>query len=570
MGSKVVGKSVAPIDAAEKALGSAEYVTDMKLPGMLYGKILRSPYAHARILAIDTGKAARLAGVKAVITFQDTPRIPFGTQCGRDDWYIMAKDRVRFVGDEVAAVAAIDEETAEEALKQIEVRYEELPAVLTPEEAMADTAIRLYEDCPDNVVFKFKVERGDVGKAFAESDLVVADVFYTSQVYQAYLETMAVVAQWDGNGRVNMWLPVQVPAKCRMVYGKALGISPGKVHVIKPYMGGAFGAKFEYMSHLICAELARKTGKPVKIVNTRLEDFLAGNPRVPMRIEIKMGAKKDGTILAKKVRILAGDGARTVYGPPITSTACYRVDSLYKFNNVEAEGLLFYTNTVPTSCFRGFGNSQMTTALEVIMDRIAEGLGMDPVDLRLKNAVPDGYISCHGWRINTSGLPECLKKVVQMSNWKAKYGQRRVSGNRVRGIGLACCNHVSGNRPFFRPFDGSSSLIRIGEEGQVTLVHPECDMGQGQNTVFAQMAAEVLGVPYENIVVKHVDTDIAAFGLGSFATRGTTVGGQGVIAAARDAREKILQEAAAMTGLAGQAIDLADGMILRKAPAGSS
>jgi CO/xanthine dehydrogenase Mo-binding subunit len=436
--------------------------------------------------------------------------------------------------------------------------------VFTPEEAMADNSIRLYQDRPDNVVLNYKLERGDVDKAFAESDLVVADVFYTSQVYQAYLETRAAIAQWDGNGRVNMWLSVQVPAKVRMVYGKALGISPGKVHVIKPFIGGAFGAKFEYMSHLICAELARKTGKPVKIVNTRQEDFIAGNPRVPMKIEIKMGVKKDGTILAKKVRLLAVNGARTVYAPPITATACNRADSLYKFHNVQTEGLLLYTNTVPTGCFRGFGNSQMITALEIVMDRIAEALGMDPVDLRLKNAVPDGYVSCHGWRINTCGLPECLRKVAKMSNWKDKYGKRQVNGSRVRGIGLACCNHVSGNRAFFRPFDGSSSLIRIGEEGQVVLVHPECDMGQGQNTVFAQLAAEALGVPYENIVVKPVDTDLAAFGLGSFATRGTTVGGQGVLAAARDAREKILHEAAAMTGLAQQDLDIVDGMICEK------
>jgi len=561
----VVGKSVTPIDAKEKAVGTAEYVTDMRLPGMLYGKILRSPHAHARILEIDTGEAKRIPGVKAVLTFKDTPQIPFGTQAGGpDDWYILAKDKVRFVGDEVAAVAAVDEETAGEALRRIYVRYEELPCVLTPEQSIRENAVLLYDERPDNIVFTYKVERGDVEKAFAEADVVIQDVFCTSQVYQAYLETKAALARWDANGRVTMWLPVQVPMKCRMVYAKALGIPASKVQIIKPYMGGGFGAKFEYAAHIVCAELARKTGRPVKIVNSRTEDFMAGNPRVPMKIEIKMGVKRDGAILGKQVRILSANGARTVYGPPITSTACYRVDSLYQFKNVKAEGILLYTNTVPTGCFRGFGNAQMITVLEIMMDRIAEALKIDPVELRLKNSVPDGYLSCHGWKINTCGLPECLSKAVKMSGWNDKFGKNRSERSKAKGIGLACCNHVSGNRPFFKPFDGSSSLIRINEEGQITLIHPECDMGQGQNTAFAQIAAEVLGALYESIVVKHVDTDIAALGLGSFATRGTTVGGQGVIAAAKDAKSKILQSAAKLSGVREDKLSINSGMIYEK------
>jgi CO/xanthine dehydrogenase Mo-binding subunit len=203
----VVGKSVTPVDAKEKALGTAEYVSDMRLPGMLYGKILRSPYAHARILEIDTSEAERIPGVKAVITFKDTPQIPFGTQSGGpDDWYIFAKDKVRFVGDEVAAVAAVDEEIAEKALRHICVKYEELPCVLTPDQSTEEGAPHLYDERPDNVAFTYKVERGDVEKAFSEADVVIQDVFYTSQVYQAYLETMAAVAKWDANGRVTMWL----------------------------------------------------------------------------------------------------------------------------------------------------------------------------------------------------------------------------------------------------------------------------------------------------------------------------------------------------------------------------
>lgn len=559
----VVGKSILALGAKEKAMGNAEYVTDMQLPGMLYGKVLRSPYAHAKIISIDTSKAKKLPGVKAVITYEDTPKIQFGTGIN-DDWYILAKDKVRFVGDEVAAVAAIDEETAEAALELINVEYEELPAILHFENSLQEGAPVIHDDHPDNIASVTRVKRGDVEKAFEEADLIVEDTYYTSQVYQAYLETKAAVAQWSPNGSLTMWLPVQVPMKCRIVYARALGINPGKLRIIKPYMGGGFGAKFEYNAHMICAELARHTGKPVKIVNTRKEDIEAGNPRVPMRINIKLALKNDGAFIAKKVRTIAGNGARTVYGPPIAATTCYRIDALYKFQNVDAEATLVYTNTVPTGCMRGFGNSQMITTFEQLLDKAAEKLNMDPAEIRLKNSYEDGEVNLHGWEINTCGLRECVDRVTKMSQWKEKRNEKRQEKNIKKGIGLACTMHVSGNRAFFKPFDGASSLIRIGEEGQVTLVHGECDMGQGQDTVFAQIAAETLGVCMEDIDVATVDTQISALGCGSFSTRGTTIGGNGVIAAAKDAKTKILEAAGQMLERDPSELDTYNGFIIEK------
>lgn len=555
---KVLGKATPLIDGALKATGQARYTADLHLPGMLYGKILRSPYPHARILNIDVSRAKKLVGVKAVITHADTPGVKFGPVI--DDWYILAKDKVRFIGEEVAAVAAVDEDTAIEALDLIKVEYEPLPAVFDPEEALEPGAPIINEGCENNLAFKWEVDRGDFEAALREADVVVEDTFSTSQVYQAYLEPMCGVAYVDDNGRYVLFASTQVPSKLRFTYSKGLGVSMQDIRVIKPMMGGGFGAKFETALHPIAMLLARKSGRPVKIVNERDEDFMAGNPRVPMKIFLRIGFKKDGTILAKEAKVIAGNGGRTVYGPPILSTACYRTDQLYRFTNIKTRGYLAYTNTVPTGCFRGFGNAQMTFALESLLDEAAEELGMDPADLRLRNAVQDGHLSPHGWYIPTSGLSECIRRATQMSGWKDKRASA-AQGPVRRGIGLACCNHVSGNRPFFRPFDGASAIIRIGEDGKILLIHGECDMGQGQDTVFAMLAAETLGAKLEDVRVSVVDTDISPFGLGSFATRGTTIGGHGVVAAAKAARAKLFEAAAELLQAEVQELDACSGTI---------
>lgn len=541
-----IGKSVIPVDAWEKATGRAMFVTDLKLPGMLYGKILRSPHAHARIVKIDISKAQALKGVFAVVTFADTPQIKFGPMASNEDWYIFAKDKVRFIGEEVAAVAAIDEETAEAALNLINVTYELLPSVFDLEEAMNSDAPLINEDWQKNIASEVHIEQGDIETGFVESDLIIEETFSTSQVYQAYMEVMAVIVRPEKEKGLTMWLPIQVPNKARLIYAKALGISSEDIRVIKPFIGGSFGAKFEANLHLACAVLAQKTKHPVKIVNTRYEDFIAGNPRVPMRYWIKMGFKKDGKITAKHMRIIAGNGARTVYGPAIMSTACIRVDSLYNFENVKADGYAVYTNTVPTGCFRGFGNSQSIFVLESIMDMAAEKLGITPEGIRKLNVIPSNSVNVHGWKIGTCGLVETVDKAVEAMKNRAK---EDVKSGKYRGIGLACTNHVSGNRGFFPTFDGSASLVRIGEDGKIILYHGECDMGQGQDTAFAQIAAEALGAKLSDLRVATIDTQISPFGLGSYATRGTTVGGMGVIAGAKAAQIYLFEAAAEMLGV---------------------
>ncbi|MBS3906005.1 MAG: xanthine dehydrogenase family protein molybdopterin-binding subunit [Syntrophaceae bacterium] len=533
----VVGHSVPQIDANEKARGVAEFVSDLQFPGMLYGKILRSPHPHARILHIDPSKARSLKGVKAIVTADDTPKIPFGPRT--EDWNIFAVEKVRFIGDEVAAVAAIDEDTAEEALDLIRVEYEELPSVFDPIEAMQPGA-PLIHDKERNIVSEFKLNKGDVDRAFQECDVVHSDRYYTNQVYQAYLEPMACVAHFEPTGKLTLYLATQIPSMTRVTYAKALGLPLEKIRVVVPYYGGAFGAKMETNLHLAAAVLSQKTGKPIRMVNSREEDFMAGNPRVPMYIDLKVGARKDGTLVGKEVRIIGGSGARAVYSMAIVATACYRVDSLYRFEHLRTEGLTVYTNTVPTSCFRGFGNAQMTFALESSLDMIAGDLNMDPAELRIRNGLKTGEVSIHGWQIGSSGLEECVRKAVEASGWEERRQEKRFA----RGVGLACCNHVSGNRAFSREFDGGAGIVRIGREGKVLVYHGESDMGQGQRTVFAQIVAEELGVALDRIEVAPVDTDISPFGLGSFATRGTVFGGNGVKAAAQDAKRQILEVAA--------------------------
>jgi CO/xanthine dehydrogenase Mo-binding subunit len=468
----------------------------------------------------------------------------------------MACEKVLFEGDEVAAVAAVDEDTAEEALDLIRVEYEEIPAVFDPMDAMQPEAPLVHDDKPGNIAFEYKVDVGDVDEALKNSYFVYEDSFYTNQVYQAYLEPMGAVAAVDLCGRLTLWTGTQIPNMMRMTYARALGLPPERIRVVVPDYGGAFGAKMENNVHLVAAVLAQKARRPVKLMNTRRDDFLAGNPRVPMYVDIKLGVTADGILTGKDVRVVGGNGARTIYAHAIVATACYRVDSLYRFRHVRAMGHTVYTNTVPTSCFRGFGNAQMTFVLESAMDAIAEHLSIDPAELRLKNGIGSGEVSIHGWRIGASGLAECVERATKAADWAGKRSRREP----MRGIGLACCNHVAGNRGFVQEFDGGAGMVRIGRDGRITVYHGESDMGQGQKTTFAQIVAERLGVPLELIVVAQVDTDVSPFGLGSFATRGTIMGGNGVLAAAANAFRQLAEVAGEMLEAAPEDIVSENGM----------
>ncbi|MEL7567285.1 MAG: molybdopterin cofactor-binding domain-containing protein, partial [Dehalobacterium sp.] len=414
-----IGKSYPLIDAADKATGKYRYLSDVRLPGMLWGKVLRSPKPHALIKKIDISEAEKLPGVKAVITGADIP----GILCGpfMPDWNILPAKKVTFVGQEVAAVAATSLETAEKAISLIKVTYEDLPAVFDPEEAMKFDAPIVPEAKHSNIAYEFDVSVGDVDKAFQESDYVKELTFSTSSAFHAYLEPNGSVASYDPVANTyTIWAATQVPYKARLLYSRALGIEMKDLRLIQANMGGAFGGKFESNLHLVNLYLAKKAGQPVRLVNSMEEEFFTATLRVPMKITVKVGIKKDGTIMAKDTHIVADNGARTNYGPASVSTACYRVDSLYRIKNTRSKGYLVYTNNVPKGAMRGFGNPQMLLALEAVLDMLAEESGLDPGEIRLKNCFKAGEESVHGWKIGSCGLPECIAEAKELSHWDEK------------------------------------------------------------------------------------------------------------------------------------------------------
>lgn len=556
----IVGKKTVPMDYYGKVTGRTMYATDISLPGMLYGKILRSSYPHAKIRKIDTSKAEEIPGVKAVITHKDTPGNLFGI--GVQDWYILAKDKVRFVGEEIAAVAAIDEETAERALEQIIVKYEELPAVFEPKEAMRPGAPVVFDGSSDNISAKVFVERGDVDQAFADADVIVERTFKTSRVHQGYLEPTAALVEYDRQfSQYVMHIPIQLPYRPRFVYAKALGVGVEAIRIIVPPMGGGFGGKIECNVHLIAALLAKKCGRPVRIVNTREEDFAATAPRGPMEIYMKLGFKKNGTLLGRQSRVVQASGGRTVYSPAIMYTTATRSDSLYNVSNVRNEGYSVYTNTVPTGAYRGFGMPQAIFALETLFDEASAKLGMDPCDLRIKNAVSDGDESVYGYKIKTAKVAECIQRVRKESDWDEK----RKAKVPYRGFGLACTLHVSSNRATLRLYDGSGAIVRIAGDGRVLVVPGgEVDMGQGQNTVFAQICAEVLGVPLDWVEVAERDTRINPYGIGSVASGATALGGMAIFNATVSLKEKVVRVVAEALGVEAEEVQIKAGMAFPK------
>lgn len=555
------------IDAVEKITGRLRFGSDFKLPGMLYGKVLRSPFPHARILSVNTRGAKRLPGVKAVVTGWDYD-LPIYSVSGEKnpDERLLAREKVRYIGDEVAIVAAVDEDTAKEALKRIVVEYEEIPAVFDPEEAMKEGSALIHENAKQNIARIIRIRHGDIGKAFGESDASVEEVFRTPLVHQAYLEPHSGVAQWDLQGRVTLWIPTQSPILARMTYANALGITPDKIRIIQLPMGGAFGGKLEYKIHPLCALLARETNTPVKMTNTREEEFMASLPRVPMVIKMKMGCKRDGALLAKQAEIIADNGAYMNYGPGILLSATTRHDNLYRLKNIHTDSYLVYTNKVPTGCFRGFGCPQSFFAFESIIDSLANEINMDPADFRLRNASQTGDTTPHHWYLGSCGLSEAISKTIEKADWsnKRKELPRRRSTDRAYGIGLACCLHVSGNRTFLPFFDGASAYVRINEEGRVIVSTGEPDLGQGSRTTFALIASNELGIPIEWVSVAFVDTDLSPHGLGTFGDRATTLAGNAVKNAAIDARNQLFEAVSRKLGIDPSDLIIENGIILSR------
>ena len=533
----VVGKDVPRNDAVPKVTGAAQYVADIHLPGMLHAAVLRSPHPHARILSIDVTAAAAMPGVKAVATGADTAKRKWGAF--RPDLYPLAIDKVRYVGDEVAAVAAVDAATARAAVDRIVVEYEVLPAVLSLDAALAPGAPHVHDDAPGNVAHQFSFERGEVDAAFKASDIVVEGTWESARQWHTALETIGCVAHWS-EGRVTMWCNTQTAFLARGRYATALGVPESQVRVIQTEVGGGFGGKSgDDNASVICAILARMSGRPVKLIHTREEEFLASHPRMPMRYWVRLGFSRDGRVRAKETKMLADNGAYTGKSQAILGAASVRHDALYKYPAVRGDSTLVYTNLVPTGAFRGFGNPSADWAVEQAWDLAAEKLGIDIVDLLKMNAVEPGDVSPHNHRITSCELNQCIDKAAAMIGWEEKRKARKPN----RGLGMGCSIHVNGRRSF-GDWDGSSAIVRINEDGRATIITGEGEIGQGNLTVLRQIAAETLGLPYEDVDVTRPDTDMQPHALGALASRLTYVAGNAVKNAAAAAGKQLLEAAA--------------------------
>lgn len=539
---RVIGSRTPMVGSPVKVSGQAKFATDMNFPGLLHGKVLRSVHSHARILKIDTSEALKVPGVKTIVTGQDIPPgAGFGTL--RKDQTALAINKVGFIGHEVAAVAAVSREVAEEAIDRIKVEYETLPAYLTPEDAMADDAHLIHDDAPNNICHELDFQKGENLEAtFAASDIVLEEEFIVKTQYHAFTEPNCTVADPTDGNKLVMYVPCQKVFLGRDRIAMGLGLETSKVRLVQPYVGGSFGGKsIDDPNALINGLLAMKSGRPVKLENLRTESFRgATRMRVPAKVQLKIGAMNDGTLTAHSLNIVAECGGHAGASPGIVNTMVTRWPSLYRWKACGVKAKLMYTNNPPKGAFRGFGTPQTTVPGEIMMDILAEQLDIDPPDLRLQNVLNPGELSIHKWNAITNALPECVERAVEMTDWKHKREETRQSnsGTRRRGIGLACANHVSGNR-VIAGWEGSTAILHAHDDGRIGLLIGEGDNGQGAPTVLSMFAAEELGVDVKDIDMCEPDTDVAPYTLGSFASRITMIGGNAVHKAAVELKKKL-------------------------------
>jgi len=567
----VVGKRITQPDAAAKATGTAMYASDIKMPGM----VLRSPYPHARIKKIDKSKAEKLPGVEAVITPQDVAQWQ-GFDRGLKDLPMVAggytvppeehvlNERARHFGDAIAAVAAVNEHVAEEALELIEVEYEKLPFVIDPEEAMKPGAPRISESAEGNIAkhLSYPFPEGDVEKGFREADCIVEGTFSTTKQEHCTAETAAAVAYLDVSGRLNIWSQCQLPHMARREIAHIFNMPVSKVKLMTPFIGGSFGQRGSVCAEPICIALALKTGKPVRLVYSREENFTALESRTAFKYNLKIGFKQDGTLHAIQIYMIGRLGGYMGCGPMASAIGMTYGLGHYRCPNRAGEADMVMTNTPVSGAFRGFGNPAIMWGIEQLMDEAAEKLGMDPLEIRLRNTKKAGEIANMGLTLESSYLDDCIRRGAEAIGWKQKRGKKQ-EGKIRRGVGMATMTHSSGAAPLY--LDHSNALIKLNEDGSADLtVHPG-PVGQHIWGALSQIAAEELGLRAEDIHIVTGDTDVTLFEYGSDASRSTFVIGNAVVVAARQAREQILERAAEMLGVSADELEIKDRQVYVKA-----
>jgi len=565
-GRSVIGKPEKKVDAVKLVQGKPAFTDDMELPGMLIAKVLRSPLPHARITKIDVSKARALPGVAAVLTYRDIPRVVFSTAGQSDpipgplDTFSL-DNKVRFVGDRVAFVAAETEAIAMKALQLIDVEYELLPAVLDSRKALEPGSPIIHDepeyknfadsDPARNLAAKIRIDIGNVEAGFAEADYVIEEDYEVPKVQQAHIEPHVVVTYWDEDDRLVIRTSTQVPFHARRILAPVLGLPIKRIRVIKPRIGGGFGGKQEVLVEDVAAHLMIATGRPVKFEYTREEEFTGARSRHPMKIHMKTGVLRDGTITANEMTCLSDTGAYGCHALTVTGNTGHKAMALYvgdgpyrESPNIRFYADVVYTNTPPSGAFRGYGAPQGYWAVERHMEKIARQLGLDPITFRLKNAIRPGELHpfSTAWSegreprpeiIHTVGLEQCVQKGMASIRWGYKFGNEewhRIPGKPYlrKGIGVAMA--MQGSAIPYLDMGGAS--IKMNDDGSFNLLVGATDLGTGSDTVLAQMAAEVLGVPTEDILVYSSDTDLTPFDKGAYASSTTYISGAAVVKAA--------------------------------------
>lgn len=533
----IIGKRMPRVDSRTKVMGKAKYTADLKLPGMLVGKILRSPLAHARILSIDTTKAASLPGVKAVVTGKDTEGIKWGVFAYTRDQQFIQTEKVRYIGDEVAGVAAVDEETALKALDLIDVEYEELPAVFEPMEAMVSETELIHDDFPDNINVHVNIDTGNVDENFAKAHYIREDTFVAAEESYFQAEPYAVVARFDHEECLEIWCPNGGPHMKSKPLSNAFKIPLHKVKVRKIAIGGAFGGRSEICpADYICALLAKKTNRPVKIVFTREENTIATRQGHSMITTHKTGVDKNGQVLARETTCYMDGGAYSSTGPIATSVPFLSMEQAYRMGSVRYNGYRVYTNKPIRGMIRVHGRC-FAAGLDIQLDLIAEQLGLDPVEMRLRNSRQPGEYTSTKSYVGSCAMDETIHKAAEASNWKEKFGKLPA----YHGIGIGTNSVQTGFPMGIR--GGSQSFIKFNEDGEATVMSGVVDNGQGNDNMLVQIAAEELGLLPEDIHLVSADTETTSSDPGSYSQVSTFVGGQAVMVAAKNCRKKLFDVA---------------------------
>ena len=536
------------VDAAGKTTGAGKYADDLSLPGMLIGRILHSPYPHARITSIDTSRAQKLDGVVAVVTGKDAPN-PYGILPVGHDEHAMATDKVRYVGDNVACVIAVDEATADKALELIDVDYEVLPAYFDPEESMKAQSDFIHDNKPHNIEKDYHHVFGDPEKAFAEAAHIEEARFIANEVTHAAMEPHSTLASFEidphtGNpGRLTVWSSTQVPYYLQHKLSLVLEMPMSQIRVIKPLVGGGFGGKSEVIPlEIIAAVAARAAKAPVKITYTREEVFWAHRGRPRTIVDLKTGVDKDGHIIAVKARVVQDGGGYCSYGVVTILYSGALLGALYDIPNIQYDGYRVLTNKPVCGAMRGHGTVNVRFAFESQLDELALKLNMDPAEIRRRNLLQPPCITVNGLRVQSYGLPECIDKVVDRSQWNARKGKLP----KGRGLGIACSHYVSGaaNSIIRSDMPHSTVNIKIDRDGGVVVYTGASDIGQGSDTMVAQISSEILGCSLARVKVIAADTDLTPIDIGSYSSRVTFMNGNATLRAAQDVKKQIALAAA--------------------------